>query len=409
MNCAVENAWSLPPVLAREEFEQLEVMFIRIPFAADVERRHGVQAHRDLQDLLAQVLIATLGLTTRGYGVLRWPADDLVAWRVRGSDTTPCHEVQRRLVHAARSRLDDPNTANHLRVASVALDFAERCEQSRTRAFARALESARDAAGSPVTLALESSESLLDKALRDHAFRFHHQPIVDVASREVFAYESLCRGTLEGMQFPDLIFRTAERTQRLSEVGELLRKTLSAELDAPGIPPALQFMNIHPADLDDPYFIEHVTQGQMVRHAGNVVFELTERTTISDYPRVKEVFEILRAYGYRLAIDDLGSRHSGLSALADLAPDFIKFDMTLTRDLHEHPVKQRFVARIHDFATKIGARTISKGVECERERDAIISTGCTLMQGYFFARPGRGFATVNDARFGTAAWMRAAG
>ena len=43
------------------------------------------------------------------------------------------------------------------------------------------------------------------------------------------------------------------------------------------------------------------------------------------------------------AIDDLGAGYAGLSSIATLEPDFVKLDMSLTRDLASSPIRQRLV------------------------------------------------------------------
>jgi EAL domain-containing protein (putative c-di-GMP-specific phosphodiesterase class I) len=231
----------------------------------------------------------------------------------------------------------------------------------------------------------------MDAAIVDRAFLFHYQPIVDTRARRILAYEALARGTRDPLRFPDVIFSTAERCDRIWELGRVLRDIAADGLDgwvgSEATPDPLLFINVHPRDIEDPVFLEQALSGGLARHAHRVVIELTERAAIADYRRVKPFFATLRRRGFRLAIDDLGSGYAGLTSLAELEPDFIKFDMGLVRDLHLHPVKQRLIERMNEFAEEIGAQTISEGVETAEERDALVRAGCCHMQGYFFARP----------------------
>ncbi|MEM6292985.1 MAG: EAL domain-containing protein [Myxococcota bacterium] len=397
MSFLVDSAWTLPPALSRRENRRsLDLFYVRIPFGAALEQRAGLDAHAALVECVARTLVGTLGISGREYGVRRWPADDFIAWRHRDEDKLGEEDLRALIIDAVQPLLDTPTDANEITVARVPLQLEH---GHRAQTFARAVAAAQRAAADPKGYQLECSASLLDRALRDSAFVFHHQPIVDCRERTVIAYESLCRGTMEGMKFPDLIFGVAERMNRVWQVGRVLRSVIADELVDVGPTPYLHFINIHPADLDDPKFAEQALHGSLTPHAANVVFELTERAAIGDYRRIKSFFAKLRDCGYRLAIDDLGSGYAGLTALAELDPDFIKFDMGLIRDVHLHPVKQRLLQRMHEFADEIGAKAISEGVENEAERDALLDVGSTLMQGYFFARPARGFAAVDDERF----------
>lgn len=201
------------------------------------------------------------------------------------------------------------------------------------------------------------------------------------------------------MKFPDLIFGVAERTSRVHALGRVLRHIIADEMSLKSKDQQLHFINVHPSDLDDPVFAKEALDGVLTPFASSIVFELTERAAIEDYRRVKTFFGALRDQGYSLAIDDLGSGYAGLTALAELDPDYIKFDMALIRDLHQHPVKQRLLRRMRQFASEIGAKTISEGVETVDERDALLEAGCAWMQGYFFARPSPGFVEVDRDRY----------
>lgn len=373
----------------------MELFYIRVPFGADVEQRAGHDAHAAMLENVAQALVGVLGIDGEAYGVRHWPADDFIAWRRSGGDL---HEQTLRdaVLHAVAPSLPNPADASTLSIARVPLRLSQAHPE---QTFARAVTAAARAAFDPKGYQLECSASLLDRAIAERAFLFHHQPIIDCASRDSVAFEWLCRGTMDGMKFPDLIFGVAERTNRVHALGRVLRHLIADELSITPAGERLHFINVHPSDLDDPIFAKETLDGVLTPFASSIVFELTERAAIEDYRRVKTFFSALRDQGYRLAIDDLGSGYAGLTALAELDPDFIKFDMALIRDLHEHPVKQRLIRRMGQFAAEIGAQTISEGVETSEERDAVLQTGCAWMQGYFFARPAPGFNEVEDDRY----------
>jgi EAL domain-containing protein (putative c-di-GMP-specific phosphodiesterase class I) len=65
--------------------------------------------------------------------------------------------------------------------------------------------------------------------------------------------------------------------------------------------------------------------------------------------------------------------------------------MTLVRDVHKSPVKQKLVASMTQVCKELGMLVVAEGVECAEERDVLIATGCDLLQGYHFAKPGKAF------------------
>ncbi|MDQ3338291.1 MAG: EAL domain-containing protein [Myxococcota bacterium] len=216
------------------------------------------------------------------------------------------------------------------------------------------------------------------------------QPILDITKREVFAYEALLRTDEESLRRTDLFIATAERLDRIQELGRRVRASVArAASDAP--PGALLFVNVHGAELFD----EELFAGDsaLAKLASRVVLELTEHTAID--PTVGPTrIAMLRRLGYRIAIDDLGAGHAGLAMLATLEPEIVKLDMSLIRDLDQHPTKRRVVAAIAALSRELGSQLIAEGVETEAERSACVDAGVELMQGYLFARPQRGFASI---------------
>ncbi len=405
-----EYAWSTPPELAERVAAgaPAEVLYVHVPFGCELETAAGAVGHGAIMDAIVDATRALLAEIGCPFGVQIWPTDGVLAWltgppyATRASSDALESGLEVRLAAAVREAVRAEPMPSHLhgRIAEIAVSRQRLAlGGALLRAYARAVREAKREACDPTVRELQRSAEIMELALLERAFEFHYQPIVDCERGVVLAHEALCRGTLDGLRFPDAIFGVAERTQRVWELGRVLRDRIAADLDTHVEDGPLVFVNVHPGDIDDPVFLEQALSGALRRHASRVVVELTERAAIRDYRRVKAVFATLRRCGYRLAIDDLGSGYAGLTALAELEPDFIKFDMALVRDLHLHPVKQRLIRRMHEFAIEIGAKTISEGVETVEERDALLHVGCTSMQGYLFARPAPGFAGVPADRF----------
>jgi EAL domain-containing protein (putative c-di-GMP-specific phosphodiesterase class I) len=216
------------------------------------------------------------------------------------------------------------------------------------------------------------------------------QPIVDVAKREVFAYEALLRTDEESLPRTDLFIAMAERLDRIHELGRTVRAAVArAATEAP--PSALLFVNVHGLELDD----EELFAGDsaLAKLAPRVVLELTEHTGIDPALGPTRV-AMLRKLGYRIAVDDLGAGYAALGALAMLEPEIVKLDMSLIRDIDRYPTKQRVVAAIATLSRDLGSRVVAEGVETEAERSACIDLGIELFQGYLFARPQRGFGSI---------------
>ena len=216
------------------------------------------------------------------------------------------------------------------------------------------------------------------------------QPIIDVARREVFAYEALLRTDEESLRRTDIFLATAERLGRVLELGRTVRRNVAAAIpDAP--PDVLIFVNLHGLELDDEELFS--PSMPLTRHSDRVVLEITERTGLDPAAGPTRV-AMLRKLGYRIAVDDLGAGYAALGALASLEPEVVKLDMSLVRDIDRQATKRRVVAAIATLCRELGGRVVAEGVETASERDTIIGSGIELLQGYLYAKPARGFADV---------------
>jgi EAL domain-containing protein (putative c-di-GMP-specific phosphodiesterase class I)/ActR/RegA family two-component response regulator len=215
------------------------------------------------------------------------------------------------------------------------------------------------------------------------------QPIVDWPLRRVFGYEALVRCTEPSINHPGALFDAAERLDRMHDLGRTIRRRVAEAI--PHAPEgALIFVNAHAAELSDPEL--GAPSAPLSRHAEQVVLEITERSALDRVPGVLARVAELRKRGFRIAIDDLGAGYAGLSSFAQLDPEFVKLDMSLVRDVHLRPKKRSVVRAMTNLCKKeLGVHVISEGVECIEERDTLELDGCELLQGYLFARPGKGF------------------
>ncbi len=215
----------------------------------------------------------------------------------------------------------------------------------------------------------------------------HYQPIVVWPEREIFAYEALVRTKEPSIPHPGVLFDAAETLQRVQDVGRQMRLVAPEPFKDGGTP--LLFINLHPSDLLDEDLFDPSTPLGCI--ASKVVLEITERASLSGIGELRERIDRLRALGFRIAVDDLGAGYAGLSAFVALQPDVVKLDMSLVRDIHESPTKQRLVQSVVDACGDLEMQVIAEGVETAGELLALEKIGCRLFQGYYFARPGLPF------------------
>jgi EAL domain-containing protein (putative c-di-GMP-specific phosphodiesterase class I) len=216
------------------------------------------------------------------------------------------------------------------------------------------------------------------------------QPIVSWSGKNTFAYETLLRTDEPTLRSPLDFFDAAERLGRASELGRVIRGHV-ARLIASTPREGHVFVNLHPADLEDPEL--YADNGALTPFAKQVVLEITERAALDGIHELTSRVTRLRTLGYRIAIDDLGAGYAGLTSFAQLEPEVVKVDMSLVRGIDKSAVKQKLVRSIVALCTELGIQLVAEGIETPAERDMLVNLGADLCQGYLFAKPGRGFPT----------------
>jgi EAL domain-containing protein (putative c-di-GMP-specific phosphodiesterase class I) len=182
---------------------------------------------------------------------------------------------------------------------------------------------------------------------------------------------------------PATLFDVAVSAGRIWKLGRLVRRRASQAMGAL-VPSETLFLNLHPAEIEDPHWLE---DGDLLQCAPSLVLEITERASLPDLSRFRMRMKQLREAGYRFAIDDLGAGYASLNALALLEPDFVKLDRLTVQALPDSRPLQALVRRIVDFANDVGIFVIGEGVETKNQFRLLQEVGCHWGQGYFFGRP----------------------
>ena len=214
-----------------------------------------------------------------------------------------------------------------------------------------------------------------------------YQPIVHWPQRRLVAYEALLRSTEPTLPHPGAIVDAAQRLNMLPDLGRAIRQHVAGTLAKSPIPQV--FVNLHPSDLNDADL--YSPEAPLTRIASKVVLEITERASLDDIPELQTRIAHLRRLGFRVAIDDVGAGYAGLSSIANLEPEVMKIDMGLVRDIDVSSTKQKLVGAMVSLCAEMNVMVIAEGIETKMERDTLKRLGCDVMQGYFFAKPGKPF------------------
>ncbi len=217
-------------------------------------------------------------------------------------------------------------------------------------------------------------------------FDFAYQPIVDLATRQVWAYEALVRGTAGQGAGWVLDQVTADNRYRFDQACRVKAITTAAAL---GLDTRLS-INFLPNAVYRPELCIRTTL--QAAHAHNfplqrILFEVTEGERVEDGPWLAEILREYQRFGFLTAIDDFGAGYAGLALLADFQPDVIKLDMALVRGVDTSRARQAIPRGLLRICQELDIAVVAEGIETAGERDFFRSEGVNLMQVYLFARP----------------------
>ena len=209
------------------------------------------------------------------------------------------------------------------------------------------------------------------------------QPIVDLDLDVVVGVEALAR-------FPSLPERPIQTWfAEAAAVGLRRDLELSAVAGAlvvlPDIPPDI-YLSVNA--MPDTLASSGLAQLLAGAPAERLVLEITEHAPVHDYEALNVAIERMRSRGIRLAVDDAGSGFASLRHILQLAPDIIKIDNALTRNVYMDPARRALAAGLISFAAELGATVIAEGIENLQELETLRGLGVRYGQGFYLGRPG---------------------
>jgi EAL domain-containing protein (putative c-di-GMP-specific phosphodiesterase class I) len=219
------------------------------------------------------------------------------------------------------------------------------------------------------------------------AFDVAFQPIVNVRTQQIIAYEALTRGS-DGRSFPELIagmdiaaIRSFHRqTARMS-----IRRAVELGLFESD---AALCINMQP-DLS-----ESAVTGEFILETaksygvcpGKILLELTEdhHLTLAD---LRRLVARNQSAGFVTGMDDFGAGYAGLTMLVECRPEVLKLDRALVRGIDHCEMRTKVVAAFAQISSSLNMVLVAEGVETVAECRRLQELGIDIMQGFLFSRP----------------------
>jgi diguanylate cyclase (GGDEF)-like protein len=220
-----------------------------------------------------------------------------------------------------------------------------------------------------------------------------YQPIWNIWSGKLVGVEALSRPSSHyGLEGPKDAFDIAEQIGRVHELDAIcVGSALAAAGDLPD--GALLFLNLCPRTLDLDAGADDWLRAA-VEHAGlpvdRVVVEITERFG-GRAAAILASLAHLRAQGFKIAVDDVGTGNSGLAVLRQASVEFVKLDRTIVNAASAERGSHAVLMAVSTFARQTGAFVIAEGIEDRETLEFLQAIDAPALRGDATIQGGQGY------------------
>jgi c-di-GMP phosphodiesterase Gmr len=241
-----------------------------------------------------------------------------------------------------------------------------------------------------------SMETDLRRALQRGELELHYQPLMDLGTGALNGFEALARwqhadlGAISPVDF----IPVAEESGLIVPLGrwalEEAARTIKAwDMRLGGDPEFRISVNMSAVQMQRDDVVAAVSSALSASDisGSRMTLELTESAFINDPNGAKKLLEALKALDTNIAMDDFGTGYSNLAYLQQLPIDVLKIDRSFIGGMMVDKDKRAIVRTVLSLARALGMKTTAEGIETQEISDVLRRLGCSVGQGYFFARP----------------------
>lgn len=324
----------------------------------------------------ADDLVTAVNIAERIIEALRTPV------RLSGQDVYPSCSIG--LVQALPGTLVAEDLIRDADIAMYRAKRSGRCD------YAIFTESMR--ADAVAALQLQTD---LQRALEQHEFLLHYQPIVGPTDGYILGFEALLRWQhpTRGIVSPAEFIPMAEEMGLIKEIGRRVMREACLQLSAWQVrfnQPTLQMsVNAAASELSDPDYVNHLVT--ILRETGidprSLEIEITEGLLLVQSVATSTALKTIRETGVKIGLDDFGTGYSSLSYISTYPIDTIKIDQSFTALMCEKASTKAIVDLIIKLGAALKISIVAEGVESAEQADMLVKMGCSRVQGYYFSRP----------------------
>lgn len=237
-------------------------------------------------------------------------------------------------------------------------------------------------------------EQEMDAALENGEFQIYFQPKINMVTSELYGAEALSRWVhpTEGVRPPKVYIDLFEKNGFIAKLDmHIFEETCRTKASWKGtkyehIPVSVNMSRLHLYNRSFPDQLEELVRKFEIE-ISEIEIEITESTFVKDSDELLAVVGVLKEKGFLVSIDDFGSGFSALYLLKDLPVDTIKIDRGFLQSSSNDARGKKVLRNIITMCKDLKMDVVTEGIETKEQVNFIISCGCQIAQGFFYAKP----------------------
>ena len=232
-------------------------------------------------------------------------------------------------------------------------------------------------------------EADLRQALIRDELSVHFQPVVDLTTGRIRAFEALVRWfhPEKGELRPDEFIPVAEETGAIITLGNWITAQ-AASVAATWPDDVTVAVNLSPVQIRAPGaalgILNALKEAKLA--PSRLELEITETVLLDDSANTEAFIAELSAAGVRFALDDFGTGYSSLGYLNKYPFGKIKVDRSFVSGINAGKKSEAIIRAVSGMGETLGMEIVAEGLETVEQVAAVRNAGCTLGQGYYFSR-----------------------
>lgn len=236
----------------------------------------------------------------------------------------------------------------------------------------------------------------LRKAIDEGQLELHYQPEVEIVSGKIVGMEALVRWNhpVRGLMAPSTFLPVAEKTGTMVALGHWVLNQACRQMRLwrdQGVAPPVIAINLSFAQLkSNRELVRDVAETSAIwgLTPSDLEFDVTEATLAQVTLAQNDALTRLRELGAKIGIDDFGTEYSSFDYLKSYGVSHLKIAQSYLLKATEDKSSAATIRAIITVARELGIGVIAEGVETQKQRELLATTGSTTLgQGYYFSHP----------------------